>query len=246
MKKKILVVILLVIVGCAYFGYEYYLSTKKENTDLETEKSVHNSEENVKETEKDEEKESYAQQTENESLEDTSYPQQKENSNITNESNAQETSKKEENKKTETKKEENVSSKKEETNKKEDTSKKEETKPTVDDEQKNQDELKWEQFKTDPVTLMILEADAPDWETKKEQQAEAKKWIDLGYRVEEPYVCIYLSDGRKCVYGLVVYMSKGVCNETPNEIKIDWRKRNYIGIVAYAKSLGYKCEGYQD
>jgi len=41
-------------------------------------------------------------------------------------------------------------------------------------------------------------------------------------------------------------MSKGVCNETPTEIKIDWRKKNYIGIVAYAKSLGYECKGYQD
>lgn len=246
MKKKILVVILLVIVGCAYFGCDYYLSTKKENKTLETEKSVHKTEENVKKSEKEEEKESYAQQTEKENNNDSSYTQQIENSNNKNESNAQETSKKEENKKTETKKEENTSAKKEDTNKKEETSKKEETKPTVENEQKNQDELKWEQFKKDPVTLMILEADAPDWETKKEQQAEAKKWIDLGYRVEEPYVCIYLSEGRRCVYGLIVYMSKGVCNETPTEVKIDWRKRNYIGIVAYAKSLGYKCEGYQD
>lgn len=240
MKKKIIVIILLLVIGCAYFGYEYYLSTKKDKVDLETENSVHKSEEIVKETETDEENESYAQQTEKENTEDTSYTQQTENSNTKTESNAQETSKKEESKKEETKKEESVSKPKEE------TSNKEETKPTTDAEQKNQDELKWEQFKTDPVTLMILEADAPDWETKKEQQAEAKKWIDLGYRVEEPYVCIYLSDGRKCVYGLVVYMSKGVCNETPTEVKIDWRKRNYIGIVAYAKSLGYKCEGYQD
>jgi len=93
---------------------------------------------------------------------------------------------------------------------------------------------------------MILDADAPDWESKSEQSKEAKKWIDLGYRVEEPYACITLSSGEKCVYGLLVFMSKGVCNETPTEIKIDWRKKNYIGIVAYAKSLGYECKGYQD
>ena len=83
---------------------------------------------------------------------------------------------------------------------------------------------------------MILDADAPDWESKKAQQAEAKKWIDLGYRVEEPYACINLSSGERCVYSLLVFMSKGVCNETPTEIQIDWRKKNYIGIVAYAKS----------
>lgn len=111
---------------------------------------------------------------------------------------------------------------------------------------KSEDERLWEEFKKDPLTLMILDADAPDWESKKEQQVEAKKWIDLGYRVEEPYACINLSSGERCVYSLLVFMSKGVCNETPTEIQIDWRKKNYIGIVAYAKSLGYECKGYQD
>ena len=240
MKKKILVITLLLIIGCGYFGYQYYFSQKSQSESVEEEKSVHNSEKVVKETEKQEENESYAQQTETKQEDNTSYTQQQENSSTKNNNNAQETSKNEESKKQDSKKDESVNSSNEE------------TKTNTSSEQEKQDELKWEQFKTDPVTLMILEADAPDWETneetdaEKEQKLEAQKWIDLGYRVEMPYVCIYLSDGKKCVYGLLVYMSKGVCNETPNEIQIDWRKKNYIGIVAYAKSLGYKCEGYQD
>ena len=121
---------------------------------------------------------------------------------------------------------------------------KEETKK--EENSKSEDERLWEEFKKDPLTLMILDADAPDWENKKSQQAEAKEWIDLGYRVEEPYACINLSSGERCVYGLLVFMPKGVCNETHTEIQIDWRKKNYIGIVAYAKSLGYECKGYQD
>ena len=110
----------------------------------------------------------------------------------------------------------------------------------------DQDEKLWEEFKKDPIVLMVLESDSIDWENKSEQDKEANKWINLGYRVEMPYQCIYLSGQNKCVYGLIVYLPKGVCNETPNEIKIDWRKKNYIGIISYAKSIGYKCEGYHD
>lgn len=110
----------------------------------------------------------------------------------------------------------------------------------------NQDEKLWEEFKKDPIVLMVLESDSIDWENKSEQDKEANKWINLGYRVEMPYQCIYLSGQNKCVYGLIVYLPKGVCNETPSEIKIDWRKKNYIGIISYAKSIGYKCEGYHD
>lgn len=108
------------------------------------------------------------------------------------------------------------------------------------------DEKLWEDFKKDPVVLMVLESNSIDWENKSEQEKEANKWIDLGYRVEMPYQCIYLSGQNKCVYGLIVYLPKGVCNETQDEIKIDWRKKNYIGIISYAKSIGYKCEGYHD
>ena len=110
----------------------------------------------------------------------------------------------------------------------------------------NQDEKLWEEFKKDPIVLMVLESDSIDWENKSEQDKEANKWINLGYRVEMPYQCIYLNGQNRCVYGLIVYLPKGVCNETPNEIKIDWRKKNYIGIISYAKSIGYKCEGYHD
>lgn len=110
----------------------------------------------------------------------------------------------------------------------------------------NSDDKTWEEFKKDSFVLMILESNSIDWENKSEQDKEANKWINLGYRVEMPYQCISLSSGTRCVYGLIVYLPKGVCNETPNEIKIDWRKRNYVGIVTYAKSLGYSCEGYHD
>ena len=117
---------------------------------------------------------------------------------------------------------------------------------TSNNETVNQDEKIWEEFKKEPFVLMALESNSIDWENKNEQEAEANRWIDLGYRVEMPYQCINLSSGNRCVYGLIVYLPKGICGETPNEIKVDWRKRNYVGIVTYAKSLGYKCEGYQD
>lgn len=117
---------------------------------------------------------------------------------------------------------------------------------TPNNETVNQDEKMWEEFKKDPFVLMLLESDSIDWESKSEQETEANKWIDLGYRVEMPYQCISLTSGNRCVYGLIVYLPKGICGETLNEIKVDWRKRNYVGIVTYAKSLGYKCEGYQD
>ena len=201
---------------------------KKEPEKEEVENSVDNSEknveENVEESKTDDKEESYTHNSKNEIKEQDSYTQQTEKKEESKTNNTQETKNPTNNNQSSTPKEEV---------KKEETS-------------KSEDERLWEEFKRDPLTLMILDADAPDWENKKAQQAEAKKWIELGYRVEEPYACINLSSGERCVYSLLVFMSKGVCNETPTEIQIDWRKRNYIGIVAYAKSLGYECKGYQD
>ena len=242
MKKKIIIISSIVLISLIalswYLIYAHSLEknveedikvvNKKEPEKEKIENSVDNSEKNVEENfeeSKIEEKEdSYTHNSKNETKEQDSYTQQ--------------TEKKEENKTNNTHKTEKPTSNNQSSTPKEEV-KKEET-------SKSEDEGLWEEFKKDPLTLMILDADAPDWESKKEQQAEAKKWIDLGYRVEEPYACINLSSGERCVYGLLVFMSKGVCNETPTEIKIDWRKRNYIGIVAYAKSLGYECKGYQD
>ena len=201
---------------------------KKEPEKEEVENSVDNSEKNVEEkleeSRTDDKEGSYTHNSKNEIKEQDSYTQQTEKKEESKTNNTQETKNPTNNNQSSTPKEEV---------KKEETS-------------KSEDERLWEEFKRDPLTLMILDADAPDWENKKAQQAEAKKWIELGYRVEEPYACINLSSGERCVYSLLVFMSKGVCNETPTEIQIDWRKRNYIGIVAYAKSLGYECKGYQD
>ena len=204
------------------------VSDKKDSEEEKIENSVDNSEKYVEEkfedSKTDDKEESYTKKTKNEIKEQDSYTQQTEKKEESKTNNPQETKNPTSNNQLSTPKEEV---------KKEETS-------------KSEDERLWEEFKRDPLTLMILDADAPDWESKKAQQAEAKKWIDLGYRVEEPYACINLSSGERCVYSLLVFMSKGVCNETPTEIQIDWRKKNYIGIVAYAKSLGYECKGYQD
>lgn len=242
MKKKIIIISSIVLISLIvlswYLIYAHSLEknieedikvvNKKEPEKEEVENSVDNSEKNVEEKfeeNKTEEKEdSYTHNSKNESKEQDSYTQQTEKKEETKNNNPQKTEKPTSNNQSSTPKEEV---------KKEETS-------------KSKDERLWEEFKKDPLTLMILDADAPDWESKKEQQVEAKKWIDLGYRVEEPYACINLSSGERCVYSLLVFMSKGVCNETPTEIQIDWRKKNYIGIVAYAKSLGYECKGYQD
>jgi len=242
MKKKIIIISSIVLISLIaiswYLIYAHSLEKnikvdnkvvdKKEPEKVEVENSVDNSEKNVEEKfeeNKTEEKEdSYTHNSKNEIKGQNSYTQQ--------------TEKKEENKTNNTHKTEKPTSNNQSSTPKEEVNKEESS--------KSEDERLWEEFKKDPLTLMILDADAPDWESKKAQQAEAKKWIDLGYRVEEPYACINLSSGERCVYGLLVFMSKGVCNETPTEIKIDWRKKNYIGIVAYAKSLGYECKGYQD
>lgn len=242
MKKKIIIILSIVLISLIaiswYLIYTHSLEknieedikvvNKNEPEKEKIENSVDNSEKNVEENfeeSKIEEKEdSYTHNSKNEVKEQDSYTQQTEKKEEIKKDNPQKTEKPTSNNQLSTPKEEV---------KKEETS-------------KSEDERLWEEFKKDPLTLMILDADAPDWESKKEQQAEAKKWIDLGYRVEEPYACINLSSGERCVYSLLVFMSKGVCNETPTEIKIDWRKKNYIGIVAYAKSLGYECKGYQD
>lgn len=242
MKKKIIIISSIVLISLITISwYLIYAHSLEKNTEenikvvdkKETEKekienSVDNSEKNVEEkveeNKTDDKEDSYTHNSKNENKEHDSYTQQTEKKEETINTNPQES--------------ENPTSNNTSTTTKEEV-KKEET-------SKSEDEKLWEEFKKDPLTLMILDADAPDWESKSEQSKEAKKWIDLGYRVEEPYACITLSSGERCVYGLLVFMSKGVCNETPTEIKIDWRKKNYIGIVAYAKSLGYKCEGYQD
>ena len=204
------------------------VSDKKDSEKEKIENSVDNSEKNVEvkfeDRKTDDKEDSYTHISKNETKEQDSYTQQAEKTEESITNNPQETKNPTNNNQLSTSKEEV---------KKEETS-------------KSDDERLWEEFKKDPLTLMILDADAPDWENKKAQQAEAKKWIELGYRVEEPYACINLTSGERCVYSLLVFMSKGVCNETPTEIQIDWRKRNYIGIVAYAKSLGYECKGYQD
>lgn len=94
---------------------------------------------------------------------------------------------------------------------------------------------------------MTLEANSYDWETLAEQTKERDIWIDLGYRVEAPKYCLptKLSNGKQCVYGLIVFLPQGVCGQSVEQ-RIDWRKRNYIGIVAYAQSIGYDCTGYRD
>lgn len=242
MKKKIIIIssiVLICLISISiYLIFAHSLeknidetikvADKKDSEKEKLENSVDNSEKNVEEkfeeTITDNKEDSYTHISKNEIKEQDSYTQQIEKKEETKTNNPQKAEKSTSNNQSSTPKEEV---------KKEESS-------------KNEDERLWEEFKKDPLTLMILDADAPDWESKKEQQAEAKKWIDLGYRVEEPYACINLSSGERCVYSLLVFMSKGVCNETPTEIQIDWRKRNYIGIVAYAKSLGYECKGYQD
>jgi len=242
MKKKIIVISSIVLISiiafCCYLVYAHSfeketgksaeIEDKKELEISAEENSVDNFEKNAEEKFKDnipEEKDSsYTHSIKNETQEEKSYTQPME--------------KKEENKNTNIQKTEKPT-----TDNQLETPKVEVKKEEIS---KSEDEKLWEEFKKDPLTLMILDTDIPDWESKIEQQAEAQKWIDLGYRVEEPYACINLSNEQRCVYSLLVFMSKGVCNETPTEIQIDWRKKNYIGIVAYAKSLGYECKGYQD
>ena len=109
----------------------------------------------------------------------------------------------------------------------------------------NNDDLLWQEFLKSDYAISVLETSTPDFATREEQHQEFLLWFNLGYRVEEPVVCLDLSSGQRCAYSLVVFLPKGVCNET-EETKINWRNKNYIGIVAYAKSIGYKCEGYQD
>ena len=242
MKKKIIIISSIVLISLItiswYLIYAHsFEKNKEENIKVvdkkepekeKTENSVDNSkknvEEKVEENKIEDKEDSYTHNSKNENKEQGGYIQQTEKKEESKNNNPQKTEKPTSNNQSSTPKEE---------------VKKEET-------FKSEDERLWEEFKKDPLTLMILDADAPDWDSKKAQQSEANKWIDLGYRVEEPYACINLSSGERCVYSLLVFMSKGVCNETPTEIQIDWRKRNYIGIVAYAKSLGYECKGYQD
>jgi len=109
----------------------------------------------------------------------------------------------------------------------------------------NNDDTIWNEFLKSNYVISVLETSTPDFYTREEQHKEFELWFNLGYRVEEPVVCLDLSSGKRCAYSLLVYLPKGVCGET-DEIKINWRNKNYIGIVAYAKSIGYKCEGYQD
>jgi len=139
------------------------------------------------------------------------------------------------------------------TNNKNNTSEKQETNTntntntnTETNNSENEDDIKWNNFLQSPFTKSVLETSTPDFYSREEQMAEQEKWFKLGYRVEEPVVCLDLSSGKKCAYSLIVFLPKGVCNETTEDIRVDWRKHNYIGVVAYAKSIGYKCEGYQD
>ena len=241
MKKKIInissIVLIILIALSFYFSYAHRLEKKLEDEVKVVEKKEPEKEKIENSVDNSEKKEEEKLEENKNEEKDSSYTHNSKNENKEQESYTQQTEKKEDNKNNNQQKPEKPASNNTSPNKEE--VKKEEPSKT------NDDKL-WEEFKKDPITLMILDADAPDWESKSEQSKEAKKWIDLGYRVEEPYACITLSSGEKCVYGLLVFMSKGVCNETPTEIKIDWRKKNYIGIVAYAKSLGYECKGYQD
>ncbi len=242
MKKKIIIISSIVLISLIAFSWyliyahileknieeEIKVVDKKEHQKEELENSVDNSEkyveEKVEENKTEEKSSSYTHNSKTENNKDDSYTQQLEKQEGDKTNNQQESESQISNTQSSTPKEE----------------------IKTEESSKSDDEKLWEDFKKDPLTLMILEAPSPDWETKKEQQVEAKKWIDLGYRVEEPYACINISGKERCVYSLLVFMSKGVCNETPTEIQIDWRKKNYIGIVAYAKSLGYECKGYQD
>ena len=80
----------------------------------------------------------------------------------------------------------------------------------------------------------------------EEQQREAKKWYNLGYRVEPARACTELSTGTKCVYGISVYIPGGTCGEVVGDILIDWHERKYITNVARAKEMGYECKGYEE
>lgn len=110
----------------------------------------------------------------------------------------------------------------------------------------NNDEKLWQDFKNDPLTFIILESDIIDFESFDKQNIEAKKWQELGYRVELPKHCIDLTNETRCVYSLSVYIPKGICKEITNDIKINWRDKLYISAASYANNLGYNCEGYRE
>ena len=249
MKKKLLIVsmfiifvIILSLVSYAHFSKNVSKDSDTKNV-VKKEKEVHNSDENSENksniVDLSEDNESYEQVLEKEEEKKDSYPHNSSKETITSskqetQSNTTQSTNSQTNSSSNSSSGENNSSNQNITNQ------------TPTNEPVNQDEKMWEEFKKDPFVLMILESDSIDWESKSEQEIEANKWINLGYRVEMPYQCINISGTNRCVYGLIVYLPKGICGETPNEIKVDWRKRNYVGIVTYAKSIGYKCEGYQD
>lgn len=236
MNKKMLILFsilsIILIISIVLFSYAHTLkddsNKSKDNPETEQTNNVHN-------LEKDDEKEQEAEKNDK----NESYTQQKEETDSSVQSNTQQGSAGGNSSSSNSSSSgsfQNNNPKVEGTN----------SKNPENNNQVDKDEKVWNEFKSNPVTLMILESDKPDWETKSEQEEEAQKWINLGYRVEEPFTCIDLSSGRKCLYSLLVYLPKGVCNETSEEISINWRQKNYIGIVSYAKSLGYSCEGYQD
>lgn len=251
MKKKMLIISLFIIFlgSMLILGYPHFLKSSKKNENknaVEIEKEVHNSneEESSEQIEVDlkEDKESYEQETKK--VESNTHNSNKETKTSTKQNTTTNTTKPTNTSSNSSNN--NNSNSSNNSNNSSNSSNQNNSNESSNNEPVNQDEKLWEEFKKDPFVLMVLEADSIDWESKAEQDVEANKWINLGYRVEMPYQCIYLSSGNRCVYGLVVYLPKGVCNETPNEIKIDWRKRNYIGIITYAKNLGYSCEGYHD
>ena len=256
MKKKILIVCMFIIFAFGLFtiSYTHFSKSSKKNENknvVEIEKEVHNSkiEETIKQQSEDSEDktEGYEQETKKETKKvesNTHNSNKKTNSKPRENTTSNTTQNNRTNNASSTNN--NTSNSSNNSNNSNSSGNQNTSNETNSNEPINQDEKLWEEFKNDPFVLMVLEADSIDWESKSEQDIEANKWINLGYRVEMPYQCIYLSSGTRCVYGLVVYLPKGVCNETPNEMKIDWRKRNYIGIVTYAKNLGYSCEGYHD
>jgi len=216
---------------------------KKENN---TEIKEKISEEQIIADEEIEEKEETIEQEE---IKEEKKEEQLENKKENN-SNSQSTSKKENNSNSSSNK--NNTTTNTNTNKENNTNEKVDTNTTINkDSEKeesnvsNNDDTIWQEFLKSDYVISVLETNIPDFYTREEQHKEFELWFNLGYRVEEPVVCLDLSSGKRCAYSLLVYLPKGVCGET-DEIKINWRNKNYIGIVAYAKSIGYKCEGYQD
>lgn len=251
-RLKIAIISICVIIVLCLVGFLIFNFTNKDINNKESKKENNiEVKEEIKEEQiiEDEEKEEKEETIEQEEIKEEQKEEQLENKKENN-SNSQSTSKKENNSNSSSNK--NNTTNNTNTNKENNTSEKVDTNTTINkDSEKeesnvsNNDDTIWQEFLKSDYVVNTLETSTPDFDSREEQHKEFELWYNLGYRVEEPMVCLDLSSGKRCAYSLVVFLPKGVCGET-EEIKINWRNKNYIGIVSYAKSIGYKCEGYQD